>query len=118
MPSASWRPRRSSSPRGRPTPARSRAAARPSSSASTFRPPRRPPAPRATTPSIARKELYAKSGPPPPRPDSDSPSSPAGAADQDLLVPGAAPGTWYLLVYGTSVPAPSAYTLLAQAADV
>ena len=33
------------------------------------------------------------------------------AADQRLLISSADPGTWYILVYGNSVPSPSSYTL-------
>src|SRR6185369_4279483 len=45
-------------------------------------------------------------------------STTPGAVDQSLLVPAAAPGDWFILVYGESVPQPSSFTLLARAADV
>src|SRR5262249_27450787 len=41
-----------------------------------------------------------------------------GAVDQSLLVPAAAPGDWFILVYGEAVPQPAGFTLLASSADV
>jgi YD repeat-containing protein len=63
-------------------------------------------------------ELYAKFGTPPTRADYDYRFQTPGSANQQLLVPDAAPGTWYILLYGASVPAASSYTLTASAAEV
>ncbi|MCY2990994.1 MAG: malectin domain-containing carbohydrate-binding protein [Planctomycetota bacterium] len=63
-------------------------------------------------------ELYLKFGAPPTRGDYDYRFSAMAAPDQRVLVPMAASGTWYVLVYGDHVPTPSAYTLLATTADV
>ena len=38
------------------------------------------------------------------------------SANQQLLVPSAAPGTWYILVYSVSVPSASSFTLTAAGA--
>jgi RHS repeat-associated protein len=63
-------------------------------------------------------ELYAKAGEPPTRGDYDYRFADMAAPDQDLLVPLATAGTWYVLVYGDYVPSPSSYTLLAQASPI
>jgi RHS repeat-associated protein len=67
---------------------------------------------------VNHNELYAKLGSPPTRSDYDvrfgSPASP----DQTLLVDRATPGTWYILVYGDSVPVASSFTLQAAASKV
>ncbi|MBI5758610.1 MAG: hypothetical protein HZA46_08840, partial [Planctomycetales bacterium] len=63
-------------------------------------------------------ELYAKFGSPPTRSDYDVRFSSSATADQKLLVPVATAGTWYVLLYGSLVPAPSTYNLTASAADV
>jgi len=57
-------------------------------------------------------ELYVKFGSPPTRGDYDYAAKGSGA-DQQLLIPMATAGTWYVLVYGEHVPATSAYALLA-----
>ena len=59
-------------------------------------------------------ELYARFGAPPTRGDYDYRATATGSADQQLVVPMAAPGTWYVLVYGNHVTAGSTYTLQAS----
>ena len=60
-------------------------------------------------------EVYIKFGLPPTRADFDYRYSAVGSANQDVWALNSNPGTWYILVYGASVPAPSNYTLLATA---
>ena len=57
-------------------------------------------------------QLYAKLGSPP-TPVNFSASSSGGSANPQLLVPSAAPGTWYILVYAASVPSASSFTIKA-----
>jgi hypothetical protein len=52
-------------------------------------------------------EVYAQLGAPPTR-DHHGARSDGPGGDHQLVVPFAAPGTWYILVYGENVPAPSA----------
>ena len=54
-------------------------------------------------------ELYVRHGAPPTRGDYDFSATAANSANQQLLVPSADPGTWYILVYGDSVLAASSY---------
>src|SRR5262249_30536367 len=61
-----------------------------------------------------RNELYARFGSPPTRADFQF-SATAAAADQQLFVPYAAPGTWFLLLYSGAAPSPDAFTLTATA---
>ena len=63
-------------------------------------------------------EIYAKLGAPPTRSDYDYKFSSPASANQRILVPSAAAGTWYVLVYDDYVPTPGAYTLSVTAADV
>jgi RHS repeat-associated protein len=63
-------------------------------------------------------ELYARLGAPPTRGDYDFSSTTANSANQQFLVPSADPGTWYILVYGNSVPAASSYTLAASTTPI
>ena len=58
-------------------------------------------------------QIYAKLGSPPTPGNYAYESSDGVAASQQLLVPSAAPGTWYILVDSVSVPAASAFTLTA-----
>ena len=62
---------------------------------------------------INHNELYAKFGSPPTRADYDYRFSTPSAADQQILVPMATTGTWYVLVYGDSISTRSNYTLQA-----
>ena len=62
-----------------------------------------------------QNELYLKYGSPPTRSDYDYRYSNLAAANQQVLVPSAAPGTWYILLYGASVSSASSYTLTATA---
>jgi RHS repeat-associated protein len=64
-----------------------------------------------------RTEIYVRLGAPPTRRQHDYRSEQPGAHHL-LLVPLAAPGTWYLLVYGESVAAASNFTLRAASAPV
>jgi YD repeat-containing protein len=63
-------------------------------------------------------ELYARFGAPPTPADYDYRSQTPGAANQQLIVPEAAAGTWYILLYSDSVPSASSYTLTAGGAEV
>ena len=69
----------------------------------------------ATSPDV--DQLYAKLGSPPTPVDYDASSS-GGSADPQLLVPSAAPGTWYILVYAASVPAASSFTITATGTPI
>src|SRR5208337_2231353 len=62
-----------------------------------------------------QNELYLKYGSPPTRSDYDYRYSNLAAADQQVVAPSAAPGTWYILLYGASVSSASSYTLTATA---
>ena len=65
-----------------------------------------------------RNELYLKLGAPPTRSDYQYRFSTLAAASQQILVPWAAAGTWYALLYSTSVPQPGSYTVLATTGDI
>jgi RHS repeat-associated protein len=65
-----------------------------------------------------RNEVYVKFGVPPTRANYDYRHSGAAAADHGVLVPSAAAGTWYVLVYGSHVPVASDYTIRATTSDV
>ena len=56
-------------------------------------------------------EMYLRFGAPPTRETFDYRYSNASAADQTILVPHAAVGTWYVLVYGDNVPVQSNFSL-------
>ena len=62
--------------------------------------------------SAGHNELYLGFGSPPSRGVYDSCAKGPGT-DQQILVPMATTGTWYVLVYGESVPSASSYSLLA-----
>jgi RHS repeat-associated protein len=72
-----------------------------------------------TDPNTAdQTELYARFGSPPTRQTYDYGANGSGSSQQ-LLVPAATAGTWYVLVYGTSIPsAPSSFTLQATSGEV
>ena len=59
-------------------------------------------------------ELYMKFGSPPTRETYDYRYSSASSADQTILVPSAAIGTWYVLLYSSKTPAPSTFSLSAN----
>ena len=63
-------------------------------------------------------ELYLKYGLPPTRGDYDHRYSKLASPDQQVVVPTAYAGDWYILVYGNHIPTPSDYTLLATTSDV
>ena len=63
-------------------------------------------------------QIYAKLGSPPTQSNYGYAFSDGVSANQQLLVPSAAPGTWYILVYSVSVPAASAFTLSASGEPV
>jgi RHS repeat-associated protein len=66
-----------------------------------------------------QNELYVKFGATPTRADYDYRYTASASADQEILVPLATPGAWYVLVYAAAVPSPpSSYTLTAEVADV
>lgn len=64
-----------------------------------------------------RNELYLRLGAVPTRSDF-SYQAKTPAAGQRLLVPAAAPGTWYALVYSETVPAPGPFRLTATASPI
>ena len=59
-------------------------------------------------------ELYAKFGTPPTRGDYDYRFDKPASANQDILVPMAYAGTWYILVYVDTIRTPGEYTLIAE----
>ncbi len=61
-----------------------------------------------------RNEVYARFGAIPTRGQFDFRATKLDTADQQLLVPAAAPGTWFILVYGGSVQDDGAYTIRAE----
>ena len=63
-------------------------------------------------------EVYLKLGSPPTRSTYDYRQTGTASATDIVLVPSAAPGTWYVLVYGASVPQSSDYTLTARSSTV
>jgi hypothetical protein len=63
-------------------------------------------------------ELYVSKDVPPTRSDYQYRFADTGAANQTVLVPTAAAGTWYVLLYATSVPAPSNYTIAASTSSL
>ncbi len=58
-----------------------------------------------------QNELYAQLGSPPTRSSYQYRFSNLAAANQDLLIPLADAGTWYILLYANYVPTPSTYEL-------
>jgi len=70
------------------------------------------------TASVNRNEIYIKHGALPTTSDYDYKSSVNDSADQEIFVPMAYAGTWYILVYGSYVSTVSNYTLLATTGDV
>jgi len=63
-------------------------------------------------------ELYLNLGAPPTRSDYQYRFTPPASASEQVVAPDAAPGTWYILVYGASVPQPSSYTIVATSGDI
>jgi hypothetical protein len=59
-------------------------------------------------------ELYVQFGSPPTRSEYAFRSETPLAPDQSIVVPVAAPGDWYILVYGEAVPQASSFTLVAS----
>jgi hypothetical protein len=72
-------------------------------------------APGATSASGDSPELFLKYGSPPTRTDFGYHSA---SGERQILVPRAAPGTWYVLVYAHYVPEPRTYQILALGAPV
>jgi RHS repeat-associated protein len=68
--------------------------------------------------SAGHNELYARHGLPPTRGVYDFRFSDLSSANQEILVPMASPGHWYILVYADFVPSTSDYTLLATTSDL
>ncbi|HEV8062957.1 MAG TPA: DUF4214 domain-containing protein [Gemmataceae bacterium] len=68
----------------------------------------------ADTSSSDQNELYLSLGSAPTRSTYQYRFTNLASADQQILVSAAASGTWYILVYGNFVPAPSAYSLTAS----
>ncbi len=56
-------------------------------------------------------EIYIRFGSLPTRGTFDYRANVSGTADQELLVPAATPGTWYIMVYGASVPGEGDFTI-------
>ena len=70
------------------------------------------------TNNVGSNELYVRYGQPPTRVVYDSRHTVNLAADQELVVPNAIPGTYYVMVYGGSVPdAPADYTVTASVSE-
>jgi len=63
-------------------------------------------------------ELYLKLGTAPTRSDYDFRATDLGKGSQQIIVPEATPGTWYVLVYTNAAQQPGAFSLLAEVADV
>ncbi|MCB0029632.1 MAG: hypothetical protein KDE28_17080, partial [Anaerolineales bacterium] len=63
-------------------------------------------------------ELYAKLGVPPTRSDYGYRAPNPLQSRQQVMVPMAAPGVWYILLYGAAVPYVGNYQLLAEVSDV
>jgi RHS repeat-associated protein len=68
--------------------------------------------------SADHNELYVKFGSPPTREDYQYRAGDPASVDEQVLVPMAAAGTWYILLYSETVPAPSLYTLIAKTAGI
>jgi RHS repeat-associated protein len=62
--------------------------------------------------------LYAQFGVAPTRGDYEYTDSPAAGGGQNIFIPSAAAGTWYVLVYGATVPLSSGFTVIATAGTV
>jgi RHS repeat-associated protein len=65
-----------------------------------------------------QNHLYAKFGSPPTRADYGYRSERLASADQQILVPLAAPGVWYILLYADWVAAPGSYELVASSVSL
>ena len=63
-------------------------------------------------------EIYARLGAPPTRSTYDYRAAVAGVPNQQLLIPMATGGTWYVLVYADNIPTPGGYTITASSASV
>ena len=63
-------------------------------------------------------QIFAKLGSPPTQSNYGYAYSDGVSANQQLLVPSAAPGTWFILVYSVSVPSATAFTLSASGEPV
>jgi YD repeat-containing protein len=68
--------------------------------------------------SADQNELYLKFGSLPTRSDYQYRFSNPASANQQILVPVAAAGNWYALLYTDSVPSPSTYTILATTSQI
>jgi RHS repeat-associated protein len=66
---------------------------------------------------VGQAEVYLKLGVPPTQHEFDYRSEQSGI-DQEITVPFAAPGNWYVLVYGGEPTGPSAFTLQADTESV
>jgi RHS repeat-associated protein len=63
-------------------------------------------------------EVYLKFGAPPTRSDFQYRFTTPASPNQTVVVPDAAPGTWYILVYSESVPVPGKFTLVATTSSI
>jgi RHS repeat-associated protein len=63
-------------------------------------------------------ELYLRRGGPPSRTTFDYRSTGAGLADQQVFVSDPAPGTWYVLAYGSLISADGEYTIVADLSEL
>ncbi len=61
--------------------------------------------------STSRVEIYVRLGAPPTRGIYDYRYEGASASLENVLIPTAAPGEWYILVYGYNVPEPTGFSL-------
>ncbi len=65
-----------------------------------------------------RNELYASFGVPPTRGTFDYRAWTPVGANQQLLIPGAYAGNWYVLVYGDTIATPGGYTIQVDTAPI
>ncbi|MGH7136287.1 MAG: pre-peptidase C-terminal domain-containing protein, partial [Pirellulales bacterium] len=72
----------------------------------------------AESSSTDQDEIYASLGSPPTLSDYQHRYSQLASASQQILVPAAASGTWYILLYGNYVPASSNFTLTAATRQI
>lgn len=65
-----------------------------------------------------RHEIFVKHGAIPTRADYQHRSTLAASANQQVSIPSASPGLWYVLVYTESAPQPGAFSLVASGATL
>ncbi len=63
-------------------------------------------------------EMYVKFGLPPTRKDYDYRSENIASSDQQVMIPMATAGEWYVLIYGDNIVTPGAYNLEIETAEI